>query len=211
MSTETSSFQSRLRPHSDSFHTRSNTPNRTSTPARWTHLRSEGFTAVDPYAASISHSIINLQNRENTDSSLEEVDVPEQYSIHQFSVPTTSASGIDGPEQYALSTYIVAFIFDTLPRLLYSYILLRLPSLYFSRVARIFEDADLTMPEIKRMALELANVHQENVHQVLFTNLSRNAPATSPFWALKASWESFIESLLREWKTLNIISVLLLR
>jgi len=40
------------------------------------------------------------------------------------------------------------------------------PSLYFSRVARIFEEADLTLPEIKKMALETAS--QERTHSSTF-------------------------------------------
>ncbi|KAF5353994.1 hypothetical protein D9756_006877 [Leucocoprinus leucothites] len=196
--------------YASSLKSTSNVLHRTSTPAG-THLRLEGYTAVDPYEASISHSIINLHSREDADSSLEDIDVPEQYSVHQFSMLTNSvATGLDETKHYSLSDYILAFIIDTLPRLIYSYFLLRLPSLYFSRVARVFEDAELTMPEIKRMALELANARSENVHQALFTSLSTRAPETSPFWTLKSSWETFIESLLREWKTLNIISVLLL-
>ncbi|KJA14576.1 hypothetical protein HYPSUDRAFT_49018 [Hypholoma sublateritium FD-334 SS-4] len=50
-----------------------------------------------------------------------------------------------------------SFVGETLPRQIYLHFLLRLPSLYFSRVARIFEEADLTLPEIKRMALETAS------------------------------------------------------
>lgn len=189
----------------------------TSTPL--TLLRPEGYsyTAVDPYAASISQSVHNIgYTQDETDSSLEDIDVPDHqsYSQHpyQHSVITISAKeGSEHQDPPTLSTYITAFVFDTIPRLLYSYALLRLPSLYFARVARVFEDADLSMPEIKRMALELANQYTENVHQVLFTNLSNQAPPSSPFWDLKTNWESFIDSLLREWKTLNIISVLLLR
>ena len=44
-----------------------------------------------------------------------------------------------------------------MPREVYLYVLLCLPSLYFSRVARIFEEADLTLPEIKKMVLETAS------------------------------------------------------
>lgn len=206
--------------YDSSIYSSNSTHPRGATPAPFALLRTEGYgyTAVDPYAASISQSIHNIgYSRVDTDSSLEDIDVPDNCYSHcqlpyQQSILTVSV-GKDKPENaepYTLSTYVAAFTLDTLPRLIYSCALLRLPSLYFSRVVRVFEDADLTLPEIKRMALELANQHPENVHQVLFTNLSNHAPATSPFWNLKTNWESFIESVLREWKTLNIISVLLL-
>lgn len=220
MATDSSSYRSRLRPsssyYSSSLHASYTTHVRSATPGTpFPHFRAGGspYTAVDPYSASITHSIVNLgYSHEESDSSLDDIDVTKHYAASQSAYQHSSIMiPVGESEQYTLSTYIVAFAFDTLPRLLYSYLLLRFPSLYFSRVARIFEDADLTMPEIKQMALQLANQHPDDVHQVLFTNLSNNAPAASPFWNLKSNWEFFIESLLREWKTLNIISVLLLR
>ncbi|KAL1750051.1 hypothetical protein FB107DRAFT_280017, partial [Schizophyllum commune] len=42
-------------------------------------------------------------------------------------------------------------LLDAAPRVLYLYFLLRLPSLYFSRVARIFQDAKVSRPDIERM------------------------------------------------------------
>ena len=100
---------------------------------------------------------------------------------------------------------LAEFIFDTVPRQLYLHFLLRLPYFYFSRVARIFEEADMTMPEIKEMAV--GNVGQL---QHTFVNFPSTVPMGPHMLNLKASWEGFIDSLLREWKTLNIISVLLL-
>ena len=55
------------------------------------------------------------------------------------------------------SLLVITFVAKTMPREVYLHFLLRLPSLYFSRVARIFEEADLTLPEIKKMALETAS------------------------------------------------------
>ncbi len=46
---------------------------------------------------------------------------------------------------------ITTFITETLPRLFYLHALLRLPALYFSRVARIFEDAEVSRPDVQRM------------------------------------------------------------
>ncbi len=102
-----------------------------------------------------------------------------------------------------------AFVGKTLPRQIYLHLLLRLPSLYFSRVARIFEEADLTLPEIKKMALETASRGSPNSFDAL--SFDAGIAAVPPqYEKLKMTWESFIDSVMREWKTFNIISVLLL-
>jgi len=99
----------------------------------------------------------------------------------------------------------VKFILGTLPSQIYLHILLRMPSLYFSRVARIFEEADLTLPEIKKMALETASEGKNHdFHNLEATNV------LPQYKKLKQTWENFIDSVMREWKTFNIISVLLL-
>ena len=95
-------------------------------------------------------------------------------------------------------------IFATLPRTFYWYLLLRLPSLYFGRVARIFEEADLSLPEIKEMALETA-VQGQCVFQAM-----ERSTLPPRYEQLKVTWQSFIDDVMREWQTFNIISVLLL-
>ncbi|PPQ88909.1 hypothetical protein CVT25_009144 [Psilocybe cyanescens] len=158
-----------------------------------------------------------------------------------------------------------AFIADTLPRELYLNFLLRLPAMYFSRVARIFEDADVSRPDIQRMINTSCGTirghphpHPPSAGDALKPDAPRsgngngkaaNAAATLspgavsgiglsaqvgtapgaglmhmplPFpdeWTpalvspalirFKHSWEAFIDSLLREWKTLNVVSALL--
>ncbi|KAH6916445.1 hypothetical protein BKA70DRAFT_1068372, partial [Coprinopsis sp. MPI-PUGE-AT-0042] len=95
-----------------------------------------------------------------------------------------------------------------IPRDAYNYFLLRLPSLYFSRVARIFEEADLSLGEIKEMALESASKSKAmHVDAFFMEPHSATLPA---YESLKRTWEGFIDSVMREWKTFNIISVLLL-
>jgi hypothetical protein len=94
-----------------------------------------------------------------------------------------------------------------MPREVYFHFLLRLPSLYFSRVARIFEEADLTLPEIKKMALQTAS-QGNNAQFDIQAFESNNVPPE--YKRLKSTWEAFIDSIMREWKTFNIISVLLL-
>ncbi|KAG6900290.1 hypothetical protein C0993_000263 [Termitomyces sp. T159_Od127] len=92
------------------------------------------------------------------------------------------------------------FLWECLPRQVYLHLLLRLPTFYWSRVARIFEEAEMTMPEIENVALQaMGSITIEQLH------LTGSAGAN-----LKVTWETFIDSLLREWKTLNIVSVLLL-
>ncbi|KAJ7359090.1 hypothetical protein DFH08DRAFT_686293 [Mycena albidolilacea] len=107
---------------------------------------------------------------------------------------------------------VVLFLFDFVPRQLYLHLLLRIPSLYFSRVTRIFEDARLSLPDIKRMAR--ANADQWNTSEKAVWLLSMQTPDQMPLprslLQFRSSWESFIDSLMREWKTFNIISVLLM-
>lgn len=107
-------------------------------------------------------------------------------------------------------------VLDTLPRQLYLHSQLRLPSLYFSRVARIFEDAAVSRPEIQRI-LDTVEVVETEFAQ------GRTRTVRLPFpeeWVqpnvspalvrFKRSWENFVDSLVREWKTLNVLSALLL-
>ncbi|KAJ7031154.1 hypothetical protein C8F04DRAFT_709233 [Mycena alexandri] len=126
---------------------------------------------------------------------------------------------------------------DTLPRQVYLHLLLRLPSMYFSRVARIFEDAEVSRPDIERMidagiggdSLEMYSPPTASARESLATSIrpmSRTPSGTHiplPFpdeWTpavvspalvrFKRSWEDFIGTLIKEWKTLNVVSALLL-
>ena len=158
---------------------------------------------------------------------------------------------------------VLFFMMDTLPRHFYLNFLLHLPALYFSRVARIFEDAEVSKPDIQRMIetgsgggvgffdipsssegghLSFGGRHTESsrgpsmspgaVSGIGISSQVGIAPSSGlvqhqqqplPYpedWApplvspalmrFKGSWETFIDSLLREWKTLNLVSVLLL-
>ncbi|KJA18063.1 hypothetical protein HYPSUDRAFT_90259 [Hypholoma sublateritium FD-334 SS-4] len=119
------------------------------------------------------------------------------------------APPIELESQKARYRAAAAFVGKTLPRQIYLHLLLRLPSLYFSRVARIFEEADLTLPEIKKMALETASQGSPDSFDAL--SFESGITAVPPqYQRLKTTWESFIDSVMREWKTFNIISVLLL-
>lgn len=146
------------------------------------------------------------------------------------------------------------FLLNTLPRQVYLNLLLRLPAMYFTRVARIFEDAEVSRPDIQRMidarggggaymmpvASEVAHSnagtagsnHGREPGATFSPNIGATVYASAvaipnlyplPFpddWSppivspalirFKHSWEAFIDSLLREWKTLNLVSALLL-
>ncbi|KAG6865293.1 hypothetical protein C0991_003678 [Blastosporella zonata] len=165
-----------------------------------------GYVAVDPFVPSVAQSVANLAYPYDYIPSL---------SNHRPSTPMPPTSYQSTRDIFDASTskYILAFILDTLPRQIYLHILLTLPSLYFSRVARIFEEAELSMPYIKKMVVLSADQWPGNNHSMSLVNANPNfAPSIiSPhFSQLKTTWELFIDSLTREWKTLNIVSVLLL-
>ncbi|KAF6742560.1 hypothetical protein DFP72DRAFT_1053949 [Ephemerocybe angulata] len=104
----------------------------------------------------------------------------------------------------------LGIILDQIPRQIYLYLLLRLPALYWSRVTRIFQDANMSMSDIKEMALELAQNGDSERTLMEEGILPYMASRSSSFSNLRNSWHHFISSLLAEWTTLNIISVLLL-
>jgi len=86
---------------------------------------------------------------------------------------------------------------------LYRHLLLRLPSLYFTRVSRIFEEAEVSRPEMEKMILDCAR-------GVDFPN-DWNPPTVSPALSkFKCNWENLIDQVIKEWKTLNVVSALLL-
>jgi hypothetical protein len=125
---------------------------------------------------------------------------------HEYPIPPTPQPHPhhDSPN---LTTYIFAFLLDTLPRQIYLNLMLRLPHLYFTHVIRIFEDAEMSMPEIKKMALEANNYLKDaTISKALHWQSGFGSPR---YDNLSKSWGTFIDSLMREWKTMNIISVLL--
>ena len=123
------------------------------------------------------------------------------------------------------------FFTYTLPRILYLSFLLHLPALYWQRVARVFEDAELSKPEIERLIDACGDfAHDPSVDAVIAAGFTTppnhmNAkplpnglpypeewtpPMVSPVLArFKISWETFVDTLMREWKTFNLVSALL--
>lgn len=68
----------------------------------------------------------------------------------------------------------------------------------------------MSMPEIKKMALEAASQWKDPVRHLKKGIIFEPQAISHPHADLQNSWQSFIDSLMREWKTLNIVSVLLL-
>lgn len=122
---------------------------------------------------------------------------PYKFRIHVLSC---SSEGMER-SQALLSSFAIQL--REIVVQIYRHCLLRVPSMYFTRVSRIFEEAEVSRPDIERMiqgcAMGLDFPHEWAPPQV--------SPALSRF---KVSWEDFIDSVIREWKTLNVVSALLL-
>ncbi|KAL1758262.1 hypothetical protein FB107DRAFT_207390 [Schizophyllum commune] len=110
-----------------------------------------------------------------------------------------------------------------LPLSLYLMLLFRMPVFYHGRVARVLEDAELSMAEVQKLARTTASgwkdkgrkERKEALAQLHHISNWSTAPqyasqVTPAMHRFRDSWETFIDSLLREWKTQNIISALLL-
>ncbi|EIW62185.1 uncharacterized protein TRAVEDRAFT_45020 [Trametes versicolor FP-101664 SS1] len=122
-----------------------------------------------------------------------------------------------------------SFFVDSLPRQLYLWSLLWLPALYWHRVARVFEDAEVSKPEIQRLIDACGEfAHDPSVDTMIATGFATpTGPKSPPFpgmpfpeeWTppvvspalarFKNSWELFVDTLMREWKTFNLVSALL--
>lgn len=216
---------------------RTSSPSRAASPLRrlgWglsrAHSRDEPFIPVDPWEMRLRRFI-------------SPVSTPRRGSLDlDVNCGETLASCIPLPVQCSstrskfrkLGSMLGPFFTDTLPRQIYLHFLLRLPALYFSRVVRIFEDAEVSKHEIQRMIQACApegdfdqlnkdepgrrtmspggTTRAKNEPQRVFLPFPEewNPPTVSPALArFKHSWEQFVDSLMREWKTLNLVSALL--
>ena len=165
-----------------------NSIGQTTTPQ--TYRNSNGFIASDHFRPSDGTAMPTPQ------ASLPIYAGTSQQFVHQ---PTSEffSSFASLLKQIMLQTYLL--------------FLLRLPSLYFFRVARIFEQANMPMREIKRMALETTSQVLTNEYEMEMTFRGFESSGVTPaFKRLTSSWEFFIDSVMRERKTFNIISVLFL-
>ncbi|KAF9263889.1 hypothetical protein L218DRAFT_901212 [Marasmius fiardii PR-910] len=187
--------------------------------------REEPFVPVDPFHLFVPTFLSSLlpSQQANEAKTTPVEGLPPDIEA-QPAVLMTSALGRASrmPESQLKSTY--HFITDWLPRVVYLHLLLRLPSMYFSRVARIFEDAEVSKPDIRRLVEGCfggANAYQDypptadhqatRVRTISGPDSQDLQPQVTPaLQKFKYTWEDFIDSLLREWKTLNVVSALLL-
>jgi len=99
---------------------------------------------------------------------------------------------------------------------IYMQLLLRLPSHYFDRVDRLSRDANMALKEILDLAVE-SNMKCGDDFQTQILDLGQHSsptivdPDTLPpaYRQLTVRWSCFIDDLLEEWRTLNIVSALL--
>ncbi|KZO93793.1 hypothetical protein CALVIDRAFT_600508 [Calocera viscosa TUFC12733] len=87
----------------------------------------------------------------------------------------------------------------------YISLLLRLPALYFSRVGRLFTEADLTKKEMERIIRCMHSPEWE-----FDLEIGEGGATSQPLREFKDSWEDFVDHVIKEWKTLNLVSALLL-
>ncbi|KAH7335648.1 hypothetical protein B0J17DRAFT_667217 [Rhizoctonia solani] len=116
---------------------------------------------------------------------------------------------------------------DQTLRQMYRHFLLRLPSVYFTRVSKVFEEAELSRVEVQKMidaskraryrrlrrGQRQAQSESHVSHDLDFWPNEREwtTPIVSPsLHRFKQSWDDFMDSLQKEWKTLNVVSALLL-
>ncbi|KIJ39754.1 hypothetical protein M422DRAFT_257347 [Sphaerobolus stellatus SS14] len=138
------------------------------------------YLAVDPFAASVVYS--------NRDAK------PSQISL--LVVPS-----VRPPEDIPLLTYMSAFLLDTIPRQIYLHMLLRIPALYWSRVARIFNDTNLGV-DVGEKSHGLTDGIPNNITLYQSSGHRYSVVASDPLYSsvvnLEKIWDSFIGSVLRE-------------
>ncbi|KAG6877936.1 hypothetical protein C0992_008942 [Termitomyces sp. T32_za158] len=232
---------------------------------RHRHHSDDPFVPIDPYKFKIHFHLPCF----HSDSETQTPRIPTHTRSPESTDTTRSGACACVPMSSTKVLWNNARIFlgDTLPREVYLNILLRLPAMYFSRVARIFQDAEVSRPDIHRMidsggglnisplfgpsASEQVTVDSgipNAVRAMEYPPTPASAPAAlSPTMAagiglaaqvgtaaagphlplplpeewttphvspalirFKNSWEVFVDSLIREWKTLNVVSALLL-
>ncbi|KAK7459552.1 hypothetical protein VKT23_009535 [Stygiomarasmius scandens] len=277
------------------------------------HDETDPFIPVNPFQFNFRFRLPSFSFSKSTSPTTKESQEPivvEELPVFHVTTDTTdtnlresrgnfcydSARRIEETKNYLSETLTTLFL------AIYLHLLLRLPSMYFSRVSRIFEDAEVSKPDIQRMIDTCrggsrfmahgntntnanANTNNINTHHPN-VNINSNRPNSrtdrpansnlassftaanlaaagisiaSPFggtqgqpqahthtqthlspaaaasvvdidsvpmlplpeeWTnqlvspalmrFKLSWEAFVDSLMREWKTLNVVSALLL-
>ena len=100
-------------------------------------------------------------------------------------------------------------------RQIYRHLLLRLPSFYFNRVVGVFQEARISKPDLELLIprptstpLGLRGAEASRATLVNAGPPGRQWPRSLE--RFKEEWEYFVIGLIDEWKTLNILSALLL-
>ncbi|KAL1746967.1 hypothetical protein HDZ31DRAFT_32949, partial [Schizophyllum fasciatum] len=159
------------------------------------------------------------------------VHVPLQ-AAHSYGQPVTYIPADYGPQQYQTTSskfgdnvlgVLCTFLTYRLPQFFYQTLLFRMPVFYYGRVSRVLEDAEMSLADVRKLAMTTASEwktkdkkQQEEMldrldHMTNWNYASQYASQVTPAMRrFRESWESFVDSLIREWKTQNIISALLL-
>ncbi|KAL6300097.1 hypothetical protein BKA93DRAFT_829381 [Sparassis latifolia] len=183
---------------------------------RSTHPKEEPFVPVDPFRL-----LMRWLRRGN----LSRLPEPVLQGTDDVRDDSSSPHGMAERRRWkAFATSTDTVIMDVLPCQVYLCLLLWIPAVYLSRVARVFEDAEVSKPDIQRMINACTPDESSGATPTDGGSLLRpicrpslplpatedwNPPMVSPALVrFKHSWEIFIDSLLREWKTLNLVSAL---
>jgi hypothetical protein len=111
----------------------------------------------------------------------------------------------------SLPRLYLSFIAETVPSRIYFCLLLQLPWLYFNRVMTVVYNSQLGRPDIKKMGdnrrhpkTNLADVVADM--DELLDDDGKLSPCQKRF---KKCRKDFVDSLIKEWETLNVVSGLL--
>ena len=116
---------------------------------------------------------------------------------------------------------------DQIFRQLYRHLLLRIPSMYFTRVSRVFKDSGVSRRELKRFERDVrrerrrrregydhpgSHGYDEGGYSGGYNDdygysWQARLARLKPF---EEKWADFVSTLINEWSTLNVVSVLLL-
>ena len=123
---------------------------------------------------------------------------------HEYTVPPIQ---VHQPQMM-----IAESVFDSIPhQVYYTVAFLQIPTFYQMRVFRVFEDVGMSIPEIRGAMLDITQQKLEGDNPVKTRprRLSSKSDAKK-FKKLLGAWKEFVETVVKEWETFNIISALLL-
>ncbi|KAK7036155.1 hypothetical protein R3P38DRAFT_2910819 [Favolaschia claudopus] len=175
----------------------------------------ELYTPINPFKLGPADSKINRPSY-GFDHHIPQSSLSSNGSQNSIPLPVqTPDDRLHGLTWYKWLAKAVAIMlelfFIKIPHQIYLHLLLRLPLLYFSRVTRVFEDAQLSMPDIQEAAFAYATQWRDNSPGVIFTTRLPTDVVVAPhILNFKHSWEVFIDTLINEWTTQNVVATLML-